>query len=218
MSSLVIFEEIEKVQKELTNKLDNIKFQVAMTDISNSISSLQEKIKGLGDLNLKDIQQLLKSLSGLDESKLNELVDLLNKYKDLTNGTDTIIESKINSILHNSGVLDKFKDEVSTKLDSLHKDIVSKIKIPITLKDVPIEAEGFLNIEEELIDIMDFMVPVYSYDDSGRVMIKCMVSPKLIDGRIKIDVREEDLEKLELPNGFVGYKTSIQILTKLKEN
>ena len=218
MSSLVIFEEIEKVQKELTKKLDAIKFQVAMTDISNSISDLQEKVKSLGDLNLQDIQQLLKSLSGLDESKLDELVDLLNKYKDLTNSTDAVLESKVNNILVNSGVIDKFKDEVNTKLDNLKKDIISKIKIPITLKDVVLDEEGFLDIKEELIDVLDFMVPVYSYDENGRIIIKCMVSPKLIDGKIKIDVTEEDLKKLELPNGFAGYRTSIQILTKIKEN
>ena len=218
MSSLIVFEEIEKVQRELNRKLDTIKFQVAMTDISDTILDLQNKIRDLESLNLKDIEQLLNKLSSLNENKLEDLIDLLNKYKELTNSSDAIVEYKISSILNNSGILDKFKDEVNAKLDILHKDIISKIKIPMVLKDVPITTDGFLNIEEELVDIIDFMVPIYYYDDNGRIIIKCMVSPKLIDGKIKINVTKEDLEKLQLPDGFAGYKTSIQILTNLKEN
>jgi len=217
MGSVVIFEEIHKVQEELNKKLDTLKFQVAMEDISFTIDSLKEKINTLDSLNIKDLNKVLESLSGMDNNKIDELLNLIKKYDELTSGTDSILESKVNDILIKSGVIDKLKDELNNKLNDVKNDIISRIKIPITVKDIDIGIDGEIDIGYEIIDILDFMVPIYSYDDLGRIVIKCMVSPKLADGKIKLTIDEESMKKLDLKNGLTGFKTSMQILTKIKE-
>ena len=268
--------DLEKDMNNLYSDMEGLYRKINPTTIKNvseEITSLKQTIESLGGLDIPNVQDVLKTLSTIDNGKISELVQMIDSYKYLLKDNNVLLEFKIKDVLKKFGIveelktgleneLNEFKSEVNYELANLKINIdnelanlknkinrelsnlnynldlelinlrndyiseinklknktMSTIKMPTVLRDVDIDKDGYLDIEDEIVDVLDFMIPIYTYSKDGTIIIKCTVSPKLIDGKIKIVLTKEELERLNLTKGFVGYKTSIQILTNLKEN
>jgi len=217
MSSLIVYEQIKKLQDELNKKLDEIKFKVAMEDVSNTIDDMKVKINSLEKINIDKLTDKLDLLASIDSSKITDLNNLLDEYEKATDQPDAVLEEKINKAILESGVLSKFRDDLVALMDSYKAEIISKIKIPVKLKDVEIGQEGMLVISGDIVDVLDFEIPIYKYDEKGNVIIKCIVTPNFTTDGIKIDLDQSTMDDLGFEDGFNGYFTSIQILTNIKE-
>lgn len=217
MTNLVIFEDLQKIRQELSEKLDKMKFQIAMVDISNTISELKDKVKVLDSVNLKGINSFVNKLAELQPTDVEKLSLLLDEYKKVTETSELVLEEHISQVLIKTGIVSKLKDEILSKLEDLRKELLSKITIPATIRDIDIPDNGVIELENEIVSVLDFMVPVYYRDDLGRIIIKCMVTPKLTDGKIVLELDDTSKREVGLENGFRGYKTTIQVLTKIKE-
>jgi len=217
MAGLIIYEQLKEIREELEKKLDELKFRVAMEDVSNTIDEIKNSIKVLDTINIKELVKKLSYVSDISDDKLKSLVDLINKYDQAVSTSDTVLEAKVNEVLLKSGVLDKFKDDLIEIMDKYKQDILDKIRVPIKLKDVGIQVDGTLDIVEEVLDVVDFEIPIYKYDEDGNILIKCGVNPEFENGKIIIKLSDKAKSTLGFENGFEGWKTSVQILTKIKE-
>jgi len=217
MAGLIIYEQLKEIREELEKKLDELKFKIAMEDVSNTIDEIKDTIKVLNTVDVEDLVKKLNYVSDIDDDKLESLVDLLKKYDEAVSTSDTVIEAKVNEALLQSGILDKFKDDLIEIMDKYKQDILDKIKVPVKLKDVDIQTDGTLDIAEEVLDVVDFEIPIYRYDEDGNILIKCGVNPEFENGKIVIRLSDKAKSELGFENGFEGWKTSVQILTKIKE-
>jgi len=217
MAGLIVYEQLKEIREELEKKLDELKFRIAMEDVSNTIDEIKNSIKVLDTINIKELVKKLSYVSDISDDKLESLVDLINKYDEAVSTSDTVLEAKVNEVLLKSGVLDKFKDELISIMDRYKQDILNKIRTPVKLKDIDIQNDGTLDIDIEVLDVIDFEIPIYKYDEDGNILIKCGVNPTFENGKVIIKLSDKVKKELGFVNGFDGWKTSVQVLTKIKE-
>jgi len=207
---IVIYENLENIKEELKKKLDEIKFTTAVGTINENIDQIKTKIDKLDEIIPSDLAKKISAISGIDNDTLNSIKKIINEYNNGTNSQDALLEQKVSSILYKSGAVDLLTDKLTKEINSLKKEIIDSIKIPMHLKDVNIKSDLTLDIDYnkfDIIDVLDFSIPIYYYNDDKNLVIKYEVIPVVTNGKVIVELLSSD---------DLVCMTAIKLITKIK--
>jgi Asp-tRNA(Asn)/Glu-tRNA(Gln) amidotransferase C subunit len=202
MANVVIYKQLQKLKEELNRKVDELKFRIALEDLANEVNEIKDKVE---------------LVSELDSDRVDKLLNAIKDYEDKLNETNVVLVEEVNQALKDSGIIDRLRDEILSKIEETKNEIINNLTVPRLLKDVPLTEDGYIDLGIEIIDILDFEIPIYRYENNN-IVVYCYVSPVLTeDGKIHTGIDEKIKEEFGLDDSLKNYMASLQVLIKLNK-